>query len=56
METKTKVEALAMIWAAQRKDAEQAHIEADEALCGFLEHLGHGDLVKAWNDVPKWYS
>jgi hypothetical protein len=54
----TKEEALRMIKAAQDNDGdpEVAHGEADDALCGFLEHLGHGDLVAEWHKVEKWYA
>jgi hypothetical protein len=56
--TLTKEEALRMIKAAQDNDGdpEVAHGEADDALCGFLEHLGHGDLVAEWHKVEKWYA
>lgn len=53
----TKEEALAIIRRAQENgDKEMAHTEGDDALCGFLEHLGHGDLVAEWHRVEKWYA
>lgn len=35
---------------------ETGHMEADAVLCDVLEHLGHGDLVKKWSRIKKWYS
>lgn len=53
----TKEEAMAMIRKAQADwDTEAAHGDADDALLGFLEHLGHHDLVVEWNKVRKWYA
>lgn len=53
----TKEEALALIRSAQEnRDIEGAHGDADDALCGFLESLGHEDLVREWHKVPKWYA
>ena len=53
----TKEEALKMIRDAQSNgDTEGAHSDADDALCGFLEHLGHQDLVAEWHKVDKWYA
>lgn len=37
-------------------DTEAAHGKADDLLCGFLRLNGHGDLVDAWEEVPKWYA
>ena len=37
-------------------DQEEAHIEADNLLCRFLEELGYTDLVAAYNKVEKWYA
>lgn len=53
-----KEEALEMIRKAQEEkwDRESAHGNADDALCGFLEHLGHDDLVAEWHKVKKWYA
>lgn len=53
----TKEEAMKMIKEAQENgDTEGAHGSADDALCGFLEHLGHADLVAEWHKVDKWYA
>lgn len=54
----TKDEAMAMITKAQADDwdVETCHADADDALCGFLEHLGHSDLVAEWHKVRKWYA
>jgi hypothetical protein len=53
----TKEEALKMILEAQQNDdTEGAHSNADHALCGFLEHLGHGDLVEEYHKVDKWFA
>lgn len=38
-------------------DAEGTHSHADDVLCEFLKHLGHNDIVDAWEAVqPKWYA
>jgi len=37
-------------------DKEAAHANADAILCYLLIDLGYSDVVKAWEDVPKWYS
>jgi hypothetical protein len=37
-------------------DWEAAHGDADQILCDLLPALGHEDVVKAWDDVGKWYS
>lgn len=37
-------------------DYESAHGKADDLLCEFLRLKGYGDLVDAWEDVPKWYA
>jgi hypothetical protein len=37
-------------------DPETSHSIADDALCGFLEGLGHHDLVEEWHKVAKWYA
>lgn len=53
----TKNEAMEMIKKAQADgDTEGAHCDADDALCGFLEHLGHADLVEEYHKVAKWYA
>ena len=38
------------------RDKEKAHIEADEALCEFLESLGYNDVVRLFRLIPKWYA
>ena len=43
-------------WLQTSKDFEAAHGEADEALCKFLETIGHGDVVAEWEKVGKWYA
>lgn len=37
-------------------DTEEGHIEADHILCVLLRKLGYGEVVDAWNKVPKWYA
>ena len=37
-------------------DEEVMHALADEALCALLRFLGHGDVVDAWDAIPKWYA
>ena len=39
-----------------RTDEESAHYVADGLLCDLLTELGYERLVKAFNDVRKWYS
>jgi hypothetical protein len=36
------------------EDREKAHFEADEILCELLSELGYGEVIKAWNMVPKY--
>lgn len=38
------------------QDTEKAHHEADKLLCEALEACGCGDVVRAWEKVPKWYA
>lgn len=55
----SKDEALALIRQSKgwsEKDPERGHRFADEALCGFLEYLGHDDLVKEYYEVRKYYA
>ena len=33
-----------------------AHEQADEALCAFLEGLGYGEVVAAFRGITKWYD
>jgi hypothetical protein len=37
-------------------DLEVAHGQADEILCALLRHLGHNEIVEAWERVDKWYA
>jgi hypothetical protein len=37
-------------------DWESSHIEADGLLCEMLTALGYEDIVKAFNDLGKWYA
>lgn len=37
-------------------DPEKGHATADGILCDLLEKLGYTELVKAFDEVWKWYS
>ena len=37
-------------------DIEQGHMHADDILVTFLKNLGYEDIVKAYEDILKWYS
>ena len=37
-------------------DEEVWHVLADGLLCETLEKLGFSETVKAFDDIPKWYS
>ena len=37
-------------------DEEMCHIEADDELCYILRRLGFIETVKAFDELPKWYS
>lgn len=37
-------------------DVESAHASADRILCELLIELGYGNVVEAWEEVPKWYA
>lgn len=41
---------------AKSGDYEMAHSEADEVLLKLLTALGHKDVVKAFDEVGKWYA
>jgi hypothetical protein len=41
---------------AKYYDAEDQHSNADDVLCELLKSIGYDDVVKAWQDVPKWYA
>lgn len=42
--------------AMENDDQETAHVQADNALCGLLLHLGYDDIVDNFNEMPKWYA
>lgn len=37
-------------------DTEIAHSRADYILCELLKTLGYDELVKLYDEVPKWYA
>lgn len=37
-------------------DTEEIHSKADEILCELLESLGYLKTVRAFRELPKWYS
>lgn len=37
-------------------DVEAAHADADTVLANLLTSLGYEDVVRAWDEVPKWYA
>ena len=39
----------------QSRDAEAAHIAADQVLCDLLSELGYADVVQEWDNVDKYY-
>lgn len=39
-----------------RGDTESCGANADLILCELLTALGHADVVKAFDDVPRWYA
>lgn len=53
-----KKEALSRLRELQHPDSypEDAHYEADDILCQFLEALGHGDVVEEFEKIKKWYA
>lgn len=42
--------------AANDEDQEQGHIDADDALCCLLVHLGFTYIVEKYLEIPKWYA
>ncbi len=53
----SREEAISQLMKAEKHwDTEEAHGLADEVLCNFLTDLGYGDVVDAWQRVPKWYA
>lgn len=54
----TKEEALLKL-AEIKKDAgdiETDHGKADQVLCELLESLGYSEVVKAYDEIEKWYA
>lgn len=47
---------LLLAMSISERDPEAGHVKADDALCAFLEAIGHGDLVKTFNRVEKFYA
>ena len=41
---------------AHGADQEQTHIEADEALVGFVRALGLDELADVYESIDKWYA
>ncbi|MEE7440905.1 hypothetical protein [Methylobacterium oryzae] len=41
---------------SRKGDREEAHMEADQVLCGILSSLGLGDVVDAYHGVQKWWA
>lgn len=37
-------------------DEERVHGELDDLLCDILVQHGYDELVKKYNDTPKWYA
>jgi|GEM_PF-4223273 len=52
----TPEQALDKIMAASEEDCEGGHVDADDALCGLLLHLGFSDIVEQYLRIPKWYA
>lgn len=52
----TPEQARERIKAAAEHGVEDGHIEADDALCGLLVHLGYTDIVEQYLKIPKWYA
>ena len=52
----TPDQALERIKAAKDLGVEGGHVEADDALCGLLVHLGFTDIVEKYLEIPKWYA
>ena len=38
------------------RDTEEAHVEADRALCDFLRQIGFDDVVEEYHKIAKWYA
>ena len=41
---------------AETKDREQAHILADQHICGLLEQLNCHKTISAFKKLTKWYA
>ena len=50
------IKALQEIHQDESWDIEAAHDIADDVLCDLLISLGYEDVVKEWEEVPKWYA
>ncbi len=37
-------------------DQESDHVYADNLLCELLKELGFNNLVKRYEEIPKWYA
>lgn len=53
---KTKDEYINAFRLLEEIDIEQCHRRADAILCQFLMQLGHEEMVKAYKNLPKWYT
>ncbi len=52
-----KQEAIAKLKEQQGNyNQEDAHVEADDILCGLLNTLGYDDVVKEYEAIEKWYG
>jgi len=40
----------------KNSDTEEAHGIADDMLCDFINDLGYHEVVKAWEEISKWYA
>ena len=45
-----------LLRAINNSDTEEAHVDADDALCELLKALGHQDVVELYEKVSKWYA
>jgi len=41
---------------ARNTDFEEAHKQADDALCDLLEVLGYGEVVDEYRKIKKYYA
>jgi len=42
--------------AGEYPNPKDAHEQADEVLCVFLEGLGYGEIVEVFRGIIKWYD